>query len=107
VAETLLHSPRQGEQSFERQVLRLLPAFNLVGAIAPLVVYCAFVLAIDASEHVADMLGIALYMAVGFMVATWFSTFAIAIVCFIVIMMKGPARIADPYPLQDSERPLR
>ena len=105
MAETLLHAPRQGEQSFERQVLRVLPAFNLAGAIAPLVTYCAFALALEANQHITEALGIALYIAIGFMMATWFSTLAVAIACFMVMVMKGPIHVADPYPLDDSERP--
>jgi hypothetical protein len=105
MAELLLHGPRQVRQSFERQVLRSLPAANVVGSIAPLVVYCAFAPAIDADAR--EALGIALYMTVGFMVATWFSTLAVAITCVIVALMKGPARVADAYPLHDGARPLR
>jgi hypothetical protein len=31
--------------------------------------------------------------------------FTVAIGCVIVWVMKGPAYVADPYPLQDSEEP--
>ena len=35
----------------------------------------------------------------------WFTVFTAAIVCFIVMIAKGPAYVADSYPLRDWEEP--
>lgn len=35
----------------------------------------------------------------------WTAVLTIAIGAFIVMLMKGPAYVADPYPLSDAERP--
>jgi hypothetical protein len=35
----------------------------------------------------------------------WTAVFTVAVGCAIVWIMKGPAYVADPYPLSDSEQP--
>lgn len=40
-------------------------------------------------------------------ITAWTAVFTIAIGCCIVILMKGPAYVADRYPLSDAEQPRR
>ena len=40
-------------------------------------------------------------------VTAWTAVLTIAIGCFVVIVMKGPAYVADAYPLHDAEQPNR
>ena len=48
-----------------------------------------------------DIYGISL------IVLHWTVVFTVAIGAFIVVVMKGPAYVADPYPLEDAEHPDR
>ena len=43
------------------------------------------------------------YMLLGIIISAWFFIGALAIACIIVMLMKGPAYVADPYqmPLED------
>jgi len=42
---------------------------------------------------------------VGLMILFWTALFTVAIGAFVVMVMKGPAYVADAYPLSDSDRP--
>lgn len=42
---------------------------------------------------------------ISLMVLHWTMVLTVAIGAFIVMVMKGPAYVADAYPLEDSERP--
>ena len=46
--------------------------------------------------------GVGIY-AVATVVTVWTAAFTVAIGCLIVMIMKGPAYVADRYPLIDSE----
>ncbi|MCK7495937.1 MAG: hypothetical protein MZW92_37010 [Comamonadaceae bacterium] len=43
--------------------------------------------------------------AIAVVVLHWTIVFTIAIAAFIVMVMKGPAYVADAYPLDDAEEP--
>lgn len=45
------------------------------------------------------------YVAAGAVVLHWTLVLTLAIGCAIVILMKGPAYVADAYPLTDSDHP--
>jgi len=45
------------------------------------------------------------YVAAGAVVLHWTLVLTLAIGCAIVMLMKGPAYVADPYELNDSDRP--
>jgi len=45
------------------------------------------------------------YVAAGAVVLNWTLVLTLAIGCAIVILMKGPAYVADAYDLNDSDRP--
>jgi hypothetical protein len=38
-------------------------------------------------------------------VTVWTAVFTVAIACVVVVLMKGPAYVADAYELTDAERP--
>jgi hypothetical protein len=44
-------------------------------------------------------------LAIATAVAVWTAVLTVAIACFVVMMMKGRAYVADAYELTDSERP--
>lgn len=41
------------------------------------------------------------------LVLHWTVVFTVALLCVIVLIAKGPAYVADAYPLIDSDRPVR
>jgi hypothetical protein len=93
----------------ERRILKVLP-FALVGSVlAPLLAYLAVTLAgstptgLTAARHASDML----IAGVAFVVTAWTAILTVAIGCFIVVLMKGPAYVADRYPLSDADQPAR
>ena len=45
------------------------------------------------------------YVVAGVVVLHWTVVLTLAIGCIIVMLMKGPAYVADAYPLNDSDRP--
>jgi hypothetical protein len=44
--------------------------------------------------------------AISVLVLHWTAVLTLAIAATIVLVMKGPAYVADPYPLPDADRPL-
>lgn len=93
----------------ERRILKTLP-FALVGSLlAPILAYLAVTLAgttptgLAADRHASDML----IAGIAFVVTAWTAILTIGIGCAIVMVMKGPAYVADQYPLSDAEQPRR
>jgi hypothetical protein len=91
----------------ERRILKTLP-FALVGSLlAPLLAYLAVTLGgntpvgLTAERHASDML----IAGIAFTVTAWTAILTVAIGCLIVILMKGPAYVADRYPLSDADEP--
>lgn len=79
---------------------RRLPAILLWGTAIPLA-FCAaawFVAPdLNASAEDGPRL-LMLYRVIGFVMLVWSFVLTLAIGCAIVIVMKGPAFVADPYP---------
>lgn len=85
----------------ERVVLRLLPRILLVGTLVlglPSFVWRLF-------AEVAPGLAMVDIYCVSLVVLHWTVVFTVGIGAFIVMVMKGPAYVADAYPLSDAERP--
>ncbi|MGA8055240.1 MAG: hypothetical protein WCA12_15525 [Burkholderiales bacterium] len=91
----------------ERVVLRRLPAVLLGGSLLlglPSVI--AHIAAWPGSE--ADTLvriATVDIAAISVLVLHWTAVLTVAIAAMIVLVMKGPAYIADPYTLPDADRP--
>ena len=91
----------------ERDVLRCLPRVLVFGTLLlalPSLVARIFLGAGDAvgaSTHV-QMVDI---LALSIVVLHWTVVFTVVIAAFIVMVMKGPAYVADAYPVEDSETP--
>ena len=91
----------------ERVILKKLPLVLLGGIIVPLLVSLgsrlfppdATVVNVEKYHTTVDILALA------GMVTVWSAALTIAIGCFVVVAMKGPAYVADAYPLEDSDRP--
>ena len=99
---------RRQPSGLEWVILKKLPIFLLGGTAIPLFVSIGSRLypqqgtAIQIAEHLTgiDILSIATAVTV------WMAGFIVAIGCFVVVLMKGPAYVADAYPLSDSEQPI-
>lgn len=84
----------------EWALFRRLPAILLLGT--ALLVGLALVLwwAVDGqppAAHQRDLL-LLMYQVIGLVVLHWTLVFTVAIGCVIVLLMKGPAYVADAYP---------
>jgi len=92
----------------ERALLRRLPLIALAGTALPLLCLLAVRLAAawassDAAAKVAMNFEIAL---ASITVLYWTIVFTVALGCLIVAIAKGPAYVADAYPVPDADAPL-
>ncbi len=91
----------------ERGILREIPRAVVAGTLIPLLFYAFAWLypspeaGSSAEKYVVDA-GIA---AISVVLTVWTAALTVAIGCFIVVVMKGPAYVADAYPLQDADHP--
>lgn len=108
ILKKLPESKRQ-PPGLEWRILKKLPAVLLTGTLLPLVI-CLLIrlfppksMAVEIAKHTStfDIVSIAL-------VATlWMAAFTVAIGCVVVMIMKGPAYVADAYELPDSDQPWK
>lgn len=91
----------------EWTVLRRLPTIALAGTVLCIAGMLAAALFLDGdpvSFKVATTIKIVLASV---LVLHWTVVFTAALLCMIVLIAKGPAYVADAYPLIDSDRPAR
>lgn len=86
---------------------RKLPHIWLWGSLLPVVVAMGWHLAAPDQPTPAQERSLLLvdYVAAGAVVLHWTLVLTLAIGAAIVILMKGPAYVADAYELHDSDRP--
>ena len=91
----------------ERPILRRLPAVLWQGT--ALLVLCALVVQLwpwDGTEaKVFTRITTAHIWLISLMVLHWTVVLTVAIGAFIVLVMKGPAYVADAYPMDEAETP--
>lgn len=92
----------------ERVILRHMPRALLLSTLLPaLAALSARWFAWSGSEAaVAASVQMVDIVAIGVVLLLWTLLLTLAIGAFIVMVMKGPAYVADAYPLVESERPL-
>jgi len=102
-----LPGSRREPPGLERLIMAKLPIYVAAGTAIPLMCYLIAPL-FTASEGGAEkyLTGVAIY-AIATVVTVWTAAFTVAIGCLIVMVMKGPAYVADQYPLSDAEQPRR
>ena len=92
----------------ERELLRRLPKALLYGTLIvglpSLVIRLAQWLGNEAP--IAAQLSTTDIYAISLIILHWTIALTVAIGAFIVLVMKGPAYVADAYPLEDSDTPL-
>ncbi len=90
----------------ERVVLRQLPRATLLGTAALLLPSLLMRLAewLAPALESGSGLGMIDVYVISLVVLHWTVMLTVGIGAFIVMVMKGPAYVADPYPLQESEQ---
>jgi hypothetical protein len=83
---------------YEWILLKKLPSYLAFGTAVPCLIvgYLYFYSKIPHAEMLKTI-----YLAIGIVFNLWFFVGTIAIGCVIVILMKGPAYVADPYELPE------
>ena len=101
-----LHNRRQ-PAGLEWVILKRLPRWLLAGTAIPLLM-SAMVRLLPSTASAAEIAkyqtGIDI-LAIAIGITAWTAVFTVAIGCIIVVIMKGPAYVADAYELQDAKRP--
>jgi hypothetical protein len=98
---------RREPPGLEWKLLRKLPLVLLAGTLIPAFFVAASHLqpprgsAIDVARHLKWVD----YLAIATVVTLWTALFTVAIGCCVVIIMKGPAYVADRYDVSDSDQP--
>jgi hypothetical protein len=103
-----LPGSRRAPPGLEWKLLRRMPRIFLVGTLLPiLVAFSARALPLSGSAaDIAATLRLVDIYAVSAVSLHWTVVLTLSIGCFIVMVMKGPAYVADAYPLPDAERPV-
>ena len=102
---TRLHG-RRVPPGLEWRILKKLPQITVVGLLIPIALAVLVRIwpaepGIDIAKHVKTVDIFAVAAAITFLTAV----LTLAIGCIVVYIMKGPAYVADAYPLQHADRP--
>ena len=102
-----LPDSQRSPPGLERRILRKLPSALLASSIIPLIWYWLshYFPSPNAGESVEKYLNGVGIAAIATAVTAWTAIFTIAIGCVVVVLMKGPAYVADRYPLSDADEP--
>ena len=99
---------RRVPPGIELRILRKIPHITVAGSLVPialavLVRVLPLPAGVDEGKYVRSVDIFAIAAEITFLTAV----LTVTIACFIIYVMKGPAYVADPYPLQHSDRPAR
>ena len=91
----------------ERRILGQLPNALMAGTAIPLFCYLFawYTPSPAAGTSVDKYLADVAILATAVVVTVWTAVFTLAIGCIVVTLMKGPAYVADQYPLSDADEP--
>jgi hypothetical protein len=89
----------------EWAVLRRLPIVSLVATVLPVAVAIGACFFMGDAPSDAKRITTIYIMTASVLVLHWTILFTVALFCVIVLIAKGPAYVADAYPLVDSDRP--
>lgn len=98
---------RKAPPGLERKILRLVPKVFLVGTVLTLLPsLIARIWTMDDAPWVINkfITTIDIY-AFGLLTVLWTALFTVGVGAFTVMVMKGPAYVADAYPLPDADQP--
>jgi hypothetical protein len=101
-----LPDSRREPPGLEWRIWKKLPVLLIAGTVIPLIAYGLAHLFPPADvQPVQKHLGLVGILVTATIITVWTAVFTVAIGCFVVRIMKGPAYVADAYPLIDSEEP--
>ena len=102
-----LPNSQRSPSGLEWLILKKLPMALLASTLIPLIWYWLSALypATAPGETVEKYMAGVTIGAIATVITAWTAIFTVAIGCFIVVMMKGPAYVADQYPLMDADEP--
>ena len=102
-----LPGSRREPPGLEREIMVKLPIFLAAGTAIPVLCYLIAPLFPESALNPEKyLIGVGIYTKAA-VLTVWTAAFTVAIGCLIVMIMKGPAYVADPYPLSDAEEPRR
>lgn len=92
---------RREAAGLEWKLWRKLPLILLLGTVLPLLVAVGVHVGVDTNETPALARQVLLtdYIVAAVVVLHWATVLTVAIGCVVVMIMKGPAYEADPYPV--------
>ena len=104
-----LPDSRRSPPGLERTIWRRLPVALAASSAIPLFgyLYARLFPAPAVGETLEKYLTGVEIAAMATAITAWTAVFTIAIGCVIVMLMKGPAYVADRYPLSDADEPRR
>ncbi len=88
-------------------MLRLLPRMLVASSMVPFLMAMLARLFFSAGspENIERNIQTFDFVMVGLVIFAWTAALTLAIACFIVWIMKGPAYVADAYLVSDSDKP--
>ncbi len=100
---------RQAPAGIELQLLRKMPLILLLGTATPLAAALAirWFVSPSATGDVEKLIASVDIFLIAAVITFWTAVVTVSIACFIIFVMKGPAYVADAYPLEDARRPAR
>jgi hypothetical protein len=100
-----LPGSRRVAPGIERALWRRLPAILLWGTLLPLLLAGArrWWASMSPTPPAEASLLLGDYLAFGVVVLHWTLVLTVGLGCVIVMVMKGPAYVADAYPLEDAD----
>lgn len=96
-----LPGSRREPSGLEWTLLRKLPRVFVAGTIVPALLFALVDVGWLELGHKAALK--LQYTVIGVVLFHWMAMLMLAILCVIVVLMKGHAYVADPYPLPDTE----
>ncbi len=98
---------QRSQPGLEWALWKKLPRILLWGTVVPVVLAAGWHLALPADASPAELRQhlVFNYVVAGVVILHWTVVLTLAIGSVIVMVMKGPAFVADAYPLNDSDHP--
>ena len=104
---TKLPNSRREPPGLEWVIMKKLPMILLAGTLFPIIMSVGSRLfpGAGSAAEIARQVMMVDIMSIATLLTVWTAVFTVAIGCFVVMVMKGPAYVADAYYLQDADQP--
>jgi hypothetical protein len=104
-----LPGSKTARPGIESYLLRRMPRYFVLATLLPVLaaMLARFFPSGESAADIAASLKLVDIVAFGVIVLNWTLLLTLSIACYILRVMKGPAYVADAYPLEDSDQPQR